>query len=246
MVPLKLAALGAQWSVKKYAGEDSDGVETDRLLGQSDCAKARRFIRAAKMTAAKGVACWCPNPACDEVIDLLSAMPICKVCACEVCKSCYQKKHAGPCAVAADSSSLKLCRDNFQKCPRCKAVVEKKMACDHMRCRCGQTFARLRRARPRLSHGVQAAARLRPERGAAPGERRAGARLGQRRRRLLEPRVATSAMLDRCVFRRDRTPEMGTGAGAISSSSSSSSPSSSSSSSNHQSYLDTRRTPSFA
>ena len=145
-VPLKLAALGAQWSVKKYAGEDPGGVETDRLLGQSDCAKARRFIRAAKMTA-KGVACWCPNPACDEVIDLLSAMPICKVCACEVCKSCYQKKHAGPCAVAADSSSLKLCRDNFQKCPRCKAVVEKKMACDHMRCRCGQTFCYRRGAR---------------------------------------------------------------------------------------------------
>ena len=35
---------------------------------------------------------------------------------------------------------MKLCRDNFQKCPRCKAVVEKKMACDHMRCRCGQMF----------------------------------------------------------------------------------------------------------
>ena len=41
---------------------------------------------------------------------------------------------------ALDASSVKLCRDNFQKCPRCKAVVEKKMACDHMRCRCGQMF----------------------------------------------------------------------------------------------------------
>ena len=121
---------------KTYAGEDP---EASKRIGSSvrDVAKARSFIRAAKMTAAKGVACWCPNPACDEVIDLLSAMPICKVCACEVCKSCYQKKHAGPCAVAADSSSLKLCRDNFQKCPRCKAVVEKKMACDHASCRCG-------------------------------------------------------------------------------------------------------------
>ena len=96
---------------------------------------------------------------------------------CEVCKSCYQKKHAGPCAVAADSSSVKLCRDNFQKCPRCKAVVEKKMACDHMRCCCGQTFCsdlRLRRAR----HGCPMECK-RPRasflRSSAPGQRRARA-----------------------------------------------------------------------
>ena len=128
-----MAALSATFN-----GRDDEGE--DRLLSVRDVAKARRFIRAAKMTAAKGAACWCPNPECDEVIDLTAPKPFCAVCATEVCKACQQEKHAGPCVAALDASSAKLCRDNFQKCPRCKAVVEKKMACDHMRCRCGQMF----------------------------------------------------------------------------------------------------------
>ena len=132
-VALPLAALSATFN-----GRDDEGE--DRLLSVRDVAKARRFIRAAKMTAAKGAACWCPNPECDEVIDLTAPKPFCAVCATAVCKACQQEKHAGPCVAALDASSVQLCRDNFQKCPRCKAVVEKKMACDHMRCRCGQTF----------------------------------------------------------------------------------------------------------
>ena len=92
------------------------------------------------MIGAKGAACWCPNPSCDEVIDLTASTPMCGVCATEVCKACNQEKHAGPCASALDASSAKLCRENFQKCSSCKAIVEKKMACDHMRCRCHQAF----------------------------------------------------------------------------------------------------------
>ena len=56
------------------------------------------------MTAAKGEACWCPNPECDEVIDLTAPKPFCAVCATEVCKACQQEKHAGPCVAALDAS----------------------------------------------------------------------------------------------------------------------------------------------
>ena len=114
-------------------------MSQDRLLTTDECAKARRFIRAAKVQATKGAACWCPN-GCDELVDLTSATPQCRICAVEVCTTCLQKKHSGECAQAATSADEDLWRENWQRCPGCKAVVEKKIACDHMTCRCGAKF----------------------------------------------------------------------------------------------------------
>ena len=50
----------------------------------------------------------------------------CKVCATVVCKSCQQVGHDGPCAAAASALDENLWRGNWQRCPGCKTVVEKK------------------------------------------------------------------------------------------------------------------------
>ena len=119
--PLTLAALGASYSWRREHGDGSTYMSQDRLLTTDECAKARRFIRAAKVHSTKGAACWCPN-GCDELVDLTSATPQCRVCAVEVCKTCQQKKHSGDCAKAATSADEALWRENWQRCPGCKAI----------------------------------------------------------------------------------------------------------------------------
>ena len=101
---------------------------TGSLTTDQDCDKARRFMRAAKVAATKGAACWCPN-GCDELVDLTSATPQCRVCAVEVCTTCQQKAHVGDCVAASNAADEALWRDNWQRCPGCKAVVEKKDRC---------------------------------------------------------------------------------------------------------------------
>ena len=136
---MTLPVLGASWTEQRERPSGGTYDVVDRLLSTQDCDKARRFMRAAKVAATKGAACWCPN-GCDELVDLTSATPQCRICAVEVCTTCLQKKHSGDCVAASNAADEALWRDNWQRCPGCKAIVEKKEACDHMRCRCGTTF----------------------------------------------------------------------------------------------------------
>ena len=106
---------------------DGDAYPTpDQLLRPAEVAKAKRFVRAAKISAFGGAACWCPNGCEDSIVDLTSPTPQCKVCATVVCKSCQQVGHDGPCAAAASALDETLWRGNWQRCPGCKTVVEKK------------------------------------------------------------------------------------------------------------------------
>ena len=124
--PLTLDALAATFTVMRGHGDGDAYPTPDQLLRPAEVAKAKRFVRAAKLSAFGGAACWCPNGCEDSIVDLTSPTPQCKVCATVVCKSCQQVGHDGPCAAAASALDETLWRGNWQRCPGCKTVVEKK------------------------------------------------------------------------------------------------------------------------
>ena len=114
-------------------------LEDLNILRGPDIKKLERFIRAARLRG--GDRGWCPNADCDTVVDFDCHKPACPTCALALCKSCRQAAHDGDCAQHLGVANLKLAEDKrFQACPRCKALVEKAEACDHMSCTCGARF----------------------------------------------------------------------------------------------------------
>ncbi|KAH8814946.1 hypothetical protein F5884DRAFT_666856, partial [Xylogone sp. PMI_703] len=70
------------------------------------------------------------------------AVATCKSCGLKTCTFCKAKGHKGDCA---PDPHLKKVLDlaktmNWQRCPSCKAVVERIDGCRHISCRCGAHF----------------------------------------------------------------------------------------------------------
>lgn len=118
----------------------TEWLEACGLVNSNDAAKLARFIRAARLgnSPSKG---WCPK-GCDCVIDFVAPGAACLVCGVEVCPRCRQEAHGpGPCDATNSAADIALADKNqWQRCPECRVIVEKTMNCDHITCRCGAHF----------------------------------------------------------------------------------------------------------
>eukprot|EP00933_Yihiella_yeosuensis_P074313 TRINITY_DN83204_c0_g1_i1.p1 TRINITY_DN83204_c0_g1~~TRINITY_DN83204_c0_g1_i1.p1 ORF type:complete len:651 (+),score=99.10 TRINITY_DN83204_c0_g1_i1:109-2061(+) len=99
---------------------------------------------------------WCPSaPHCGHAVRLVgkaTSEPTCEVrCLCNkiFCFACKDEAHT-PCTCdmwkrwrekeAGESATTDWLQANAKPCPRCKKMVEKNGGCNHVTCRCGQSF----------------------------------------------------------------------------------------------------------
>ncbi|KAJ4781155.1 RING/U-box superfamily protein [Rhynchospora pubera] len=115
------------------------------------------------------LACWCPsNPPCGHAIRVgFRSDPYCEVeCVCEIqfCFNCLSNVHS-PCTCYIWRMWVKRCEvegqntgwieANTKVCPGCGNAVIKAGGCNHMTCRCGQTFCWLCGGPTSKSHGLE-------------------------------------------------------------------------------------------
>lgn len=121
---------------------------------------AARFHRALEEAYVEenrtGMVKWCPSaPHCGHAVRLLgeSTMElVCEVaCVCEkrFCFSCLEQAHT-PCSCemwkrwcdkeAGENATSNWIQANSKPCPKCKKNVFKDGGCNHVTCRCGQSF----------------------------------------------------------------------------------------------------------
>ena len=119
--------------MKEFCGEDDakkyKKIRTDVLIGKNKNLK------------------WCCRPDCENVVRR-SRCP-CKnkvMCQCSqaMCFACGKSWHGGTCATGVDKGYAAYML--LATCPNCQAPVEKNGACNHMACRCGNTFCWICRA----------------------------------------------------------------------------------------------------
>jgi hypothetical protein len=83
----------------------------------------------------------CPNEQCEGYIVTNEHPVVCVICGTEYCLQCMMPRHEGDC----DEHGVEFLKANmhFQRCEKCRAMVEKKQGCNHMTCRCGHQFCYL-------------------------------------------------------------------------------------------------------
>ncbi|CAD8106650.1 unnamed protein product [Paramecium primaurelia] len=100
---------------------------------------------------------WCVRPGCDKYIKGKSMFSNTIKCECgqEICYECRREDHPGmTCEQALDKYyELTLKQLVIQRCPKCKAPIQKKEGCNHMTCyQCRFQFCWLCRARYTRMH----------------------------------------------------------------------------------------------
>ncbi|CAD8113857.1 unnamed protein product [Paramecium sonneborni] len=100
---------------------------------------------------------WCVRPGCDKYIkgkSLLSNTVKCE-CGQEICYECRREDHPGmTCEEALDKYYEQTLKQLvIQRCPKCKAPIQKKEGCNHMTCyQCRFQFCWLCKARYTRMH----------------------------------------------------------------------------------------------
>lgn len=90
---------------------------------------------------------YCSNARCAQFLGARqksSSVEICSSCTSETCARCSSPAHANTVKCKIDPglvSALKLGdAQGWQRCPRCRQLVERTQGCYHMSCRCGAQF----------------------------------------------------------------------------------------------------------
>lgn len=115
-------------------------------------AASQAVDRAAHMT-------WCPRPGCGRAVARSEGLTVKCSCGFSFCSSCqvhgghepatcenweaWQKEYPDPEARRRgndDPDALRWMRRNTQRCPGCRAHVQRNQGCNHMVCRCGVHF----------------------------------------------------------------------------------------------------------
>ncbi|KAJ1328858.1 E3 ubiquitin-protein ligase RNF144 [Microdochium nivale] len=91
---------------------------------------------------------YCHEPACAAFVPPSScqnSIATCKLCKRKTCTLCKQASHGGDCpSDTALQSVLALAKKNgWQRCQKCRTMVDLKQGCYHMSCRCGFQFCYL-------------------------------------------------------------------------------------------------------
>ncbi|EIT79717.1 hypothetical protein BDV35DRAFT_380583 [Aspergillus flavus] len=86
---------------------------------------------------------YCANLSCSRYLPPTSmtlTTRLCPSCNTETCPTCKQRAHAGVC-VNGEVEILKMAEaEGWQRCARCRNMVELKSGCNHITCRCGFEF----------------------------------------------------------------------------------------------------------
>ncbi|KAE8386426.1 hypothetical protein BDV23DRAFT_196444 [Aspergillus alliaceus] len=89
---------------------------------------------------------YCANPLCSRYIlpnPVLLAIRTCPSCNMATCTTCKRQAHTGVC-IKEEIEVLELAkREGWQRCARCRNIVELKNGCNHITCRCGFEFCYL-------------------------------------------------------------------------------------------------------
>lgn len=141
-------------------GTICDDTSVQELVESTDLEVASRFRRALAEAFVEenrtGMVKWCPStPHCGRAIRLLgeSTMElVCEVvcdCSKRFCFSCSEQAHT-PCSCemwkrwtekeAGETAASNWIQAHSKPCPRCKKPVFKDGGCNHVTCRCGQSF----------------------------------------------------------------------------------------------------------
>ncbi|KAH0544767.1 hypothetical protein FGG08_001134 [Glutinoglossum americanum] len=88
---------------------------------------------------------YCSKEGCSAFIDpdfIKGETATCEQCSQKTCTSCKCKSHEGDCPEDAALESLvkKAAEKGWQRCFKCKRMVERVSGCNHMRCRCNTEF----------------------------------------------------------------------------------------------------------
>lgn len=91
---------------------------------------------------------YCSNRHCAKFIkpdNITADTAVCQACQKETCALCQNPRHNGVCP--RDPSIQRLIevanKEEWQRCPNCRTLVELTTGCYHMRCRCGTQFCYL-------------------------------------------------------------------------------------------------------
>ncbi|KAF1847649.1 uncharacterized protein K460DRAFT_244791, partial [Cucurbitaria berberidis CBS 394.84] len=91
---------------------------------------------------------YCSNRYCAEFIkpeSVTADVAVCTSCRAETCTVCKNPRHKGLCP---EDPTVQMLMDvagkqRWQRCPKCRTMVELLVGCYHMRCRCGGDFCYL-------------------------------------------------------------------------------------------------------
>ncbi|OAG08746.1 uncharacterized protein CC84DRAFT_1071746, partial [Paraphaeosphaeria sporulosa] len=91
---------------------------------------------------------YCSNRFCAKFIkpeSVTADVAVCQSCNMETCAICKNPKHKGLCP---DDPTFRMLlevagKKRWQRCPRCRTMVELLTGCYHMRCRCTADFCYL-------------------------------------------------------------------------------------------------------
>ncbi|OQR98676.1 hypothetical protein ACHHYP_20356 [Achlya hypogyna] len=89
---------------------------------------------------------YCPNSACAVGFVgrrfVVGTTAVCPGCQIRICAECSARAHEGSCLEAAEDEALLELggREGWQRCPRCRRMIELVQGCNHMTCKCGAEF----------------------------------------------------------------------------------------------------------
>ena len=88
---------------------------------------------------------YCHEPTCAVFIPpscIRADVGTCSTCKRDTCKLCKKKQHSGVCEEDREGTELLKTakKKNWQTCPKCKMMVDRRSGCLHMTCVCGQHF----------------------------------------------------------------------------------------------------------
>ncbi|CAD8194272.1 unnamed protein product [Paramecium pentaurelia] len=134
-----------------YNDEIIKGLVNDEQYQKYDKFKKKRLLEKDETVR------WCIKPGCDKYIKGKSMFSNTVKCECgqEICYDCRREDHPGmTCEEALDKFyELTLKQLVIQRCPKCKAPIQKKEGCNHMTCyQCRFQFCWLCRARYTRMH----------------------------------------------------------------------------------------------
>ncbi|KAE8382829.1 hypothetical protein BDV26DRAFT_304897 [Aspergillus bertholletiae] len=86
---------------------------------------------------------YCVTPSCSQYLPptpVALTVKTCLACNTEICSTCKQQAHASLC-VEREADFLKMAKkEGWQRCARCRNIVELRSGCNHITCRCGFQF----------------------------------------------------------------------------------------------------------